>query len=180
MKLEFALTVLCCAAAVALAVPAAAQDHGRHHSPYAGQESRAIKTLSAQDIDDLRNGRGWGFAKAAELNGVPGPSHLLEMKDAIALTADQVAAIRREFNDMRQKAKDLGERFVALERGLNEGFASGAMTEALLAARLAQIADTRRRLRQLHLAAHLRVRGVLSAAQIARYNRLRGYRPRRR
>ena len=38
-----------------------------HAMPYAGQEQREIKTLSAADIDDLRNGRGWGLAKAAEV-----------------------------------------------------------------------------------------------------------------
>ncbi|MBT3972460.1 MAG: hypothetical protein HOE99_01485, partial [Acidiferrobacteraceae bacterium] len=49
-------------------------------SPYVGQETRVIKSLSAEDIDDLINGRGWGLAKPAELNGVPGPAHLLEMQ----------------------------------------------------------------------------------------------------
>jgi hypothetical protein len=49
-------------------------------SPYAGQETRRIKSLSEQDIDELRQGRGWGLAKAAELNGLPGPAHLLEMR----------------------------------------------------------------------------------------------------
>src|SRR6266540_3233648 len=41
-------------------------------SPYAGQQTREIKSLSAQDIDDLLNARGMALAKAAELNGYPG------------------------------------------------------------------------------------------------------------
>ena len=64
-----------------------------HRSDYAGQQKRAIKSLSKTDVDDLTNGRGWGLAKAAELNGVPGPVHLLEMKDEIGLTEQQVIAI---------------------------------------------------------------------------------------
>ncbi len=57
--------------------------HDTHRSKYAGEENREIKSLSADDIDELRNGGGWGLAKAAELNGVPGPAHLLEMKKEI-------------------------------------------------------------------------------------------------
>src|SRR4051812_39523929 len=65
--------------------------------PYAGQDARDIKSLSAEDIAELRRGGGWGFAKAAELNGMPGPAHLLELKDQIGLTPDQVAAVQAIF-----------------------------------------------------------------------------------
>jgi hypothetical protein len=61
--------------------------HGAHAQPgpampYAGQDARDIKSLSAEDIAELRRGGGWGFAKSAELNGMPGPAHLLELKTA--------------------------------------------------------------------------------------------------
>jgi len=46
-----------------------------HVSKYAGEENRAIKSLSESDIEELLSGSGWGLAKAAELNGVPGPAH---------------------------------------------------------------------------------------------------------
>lgn len=36
-----------------------AQDHS--HSPYAGLESREIKSLSEADLEDLRTGGGWGW-----------------------------------------------------------------------------------------------------------------------
>ena len=45
--------------------------------PYAGQQARAIKALSDDDIAALRKGEGMGVAKAAELNGYPGPAHVL-------------------------------------------------------------------------------------------------------
>jgi hypothetical protein len=57
-----------------------------HKSKYVGQEKRKIKSLSESDIEELKNGSGWGLAKAAELNGVPGPVHLLEMRDEIGLS----------------------------------------------------------------------------------------------
>ena len=66
-----------------------------YKSKYLGQEKREIKSLSESDIEELKNGKGWGLAKAAELNGVPGPAHLLEMKEEISLTSDQVQKIER-------------------------------------------------------------------------------------
>lgn len=41
-------------------------------SSYSGQEKRTIKSLSKDDIEQLNAGKGWGLAKAAELNGMPG------------------------------------------------------------------------------------------------------------
>ena len=61
-------------------LPAQAQGSPTHPLPYAGLEARAIKSLSAADVQELRRGGGWGLALPAELNGVPGPAHLLELK----------------------------------------------------------------------------------------------------
>ena len=59
-------------------------------SPYAGQESRNIKSLSQSDLLSLQNGSGeafGGLAKAAELNGYPGPRHVLDMDSELELTS---------------------------------------------------------------------------------------------
>ena len=48
-------------------------------APYAGYQQRPIKALSEQQIADLRAGRGMGLALAAELNGYPGPVHVLAL-----------------------------------------------------------------------------------------------------
>ncbi len=45
-------------------------------SPYAGMQARPIKALSAEQIADLKAGRGLSLALAAELNGYPGPRHV--------------------------------------------------------------------------------------------------------
>ena len=58
-------------------------------TPYAGMQSRPIKALSDQQVSDLRAGRGMGLALAAELNGYPGPSHVLEFADQLELSAEQ-------------------------------------------------------------------------------------------
>src|SRR5688500_491116 len=62
-------------AAIALFASAAA-GAAESHAPYAGQQSRDIKSLSEQEIAALLAGQGAGLAKAAELNGYPGPAHV--------------------------------------------------------------------------------------------------------
>lgn len=144
-------------------------------APYAGQQKRVIKSLSAQDVDDLVNGRGWGLAKAAELNGMPGPTHVLEMQDKIGLTAKQTAAINALFAAMKTAAIPLGKRLVELERGLNTAFAARDIDDQRLRATLDEIGTVRAKLRFVHLATHLKTPAILSTRQIDDYNRLRGY-----
>ncbi len=146
-----------------------------HRSDYAGQEKRAIKSLSKTDVDDLENGRGWGLAKAAELNGVPGPVHLLEMKDEIGLTEQQIKEIEALFEEMKRDAARLGKELVQHERELNDHFADRTITEELLIDLLGRIESTRRKLRYVHLSAHLKTPAIVTEKQIRLYNRLRGY-----
>lgn len=148
--------------------------HG-HKSKYAGEEKRAIKSLSDADIDDLRNGRGWGLAKAAELNGVPGPIHLLEMKEEIDLSDEQVERIEALYNRMKKDAVVLGEELIMLERELNDHFADRTITRELLEKLLAMIEVARMKLRFAHLSAHLETPAIVSEKQIQLYNKLRGY-----
>ena len=58
-------------------------------TPYAGLQARQIKSLSEQQVANLKAGRGMGMALAAELNGYPGPAHVLELADRLDLTPDQ-------------------------------------------------------------------------------------------
>jgi hypothetical protein len=157
------------------ALASAQTHHGHGASPYAGEESRAIKSLSDDDMAELRRGGGWGLAKAAELNGVPGPAHLLELKDQIPLDAKQVAAIEAIFKRMQREAIAEGERLISLERELESQFVDGSVTDESLKAKLAQIEASRGRLRYIHLITHLETPALLSREQIERYNKLRGY-----
>ena len=146
-----------------------------HHSKYAGLEKRAIKSLSEADIAQLSSGKGWGLAKAAELNGVPGPVHLLEMKGEVDLSAGQVLEIEGIYKKMKRAAIPLGLELIELEEELNGHFANGTITDGLLDALLERIARVRKKLRYVHLAAHLKTPAILTPDQIALYNRLRGY-----
>jgi hypothetical protein len=171
-------TVLILAAMLSIDPVLAAESHHHHvhASPYAGEETREIKALSQEDVEELLRGGGWGLAKAAELNGIPGPSHILDMASELGLSAKQVERTRRIRDAMRRKAKVIGERFVAKEAELETRFRAGDIAEPELAARVSEIETLRATLRTTHLSAHIEMTHVLSAEQIGRYAALRGYR----
>ena len=143
--------------------------------PYAGLEARSIKALSEQQIADLRAGRGMGLALAAELNGYPGPMHVLEMADALDLSGQQRAKMQELFAAMKAEAIPLGERLIAQEADLDKQFAGKTITAASLAASTDAIGTTHAALRQAHLKYHLSTVEVLTPAQVQRYAELRGY-----
>lgn len=145
------------------------------NAPYAGQQERDLKALSATDLEEINAGAGWGLAKVAELNGVPGPAHLLELKNDIPLTAAQVAAIEAIYAEMKADAIEAGARYIAAERALEMAFRDGQVSKDQLASLLEDVAQTRRDLQFVHLSRHLSTPPLLSPEQIARYNMLRGY-----
>ena len=144
-------------------------------TPYAGQQSRIIKALSEEDIAALLKGEGMGMAKAAELNGYPGPIHVLALARELELTPTQRQEIQASFDRMSAAAKPLGAELVEHERMLDQAFAKGEITPDRLAAETVAIGELAGRLRLVHLAAHLETRALLNPGQIAVYQRLRGY-----
>jgi len=144
-------------------------------SPYAGMQSRGLKALSEQQIEDLRSGRGLGMALAAELNGYPGPAHVLELGSALNHSEDQRGRTRALFQEMQKTAVALGNDVLAKETELDQAFASGRIDDASLHKILADIGRLQGELRYTHLKYHLAMRGVLNPDQIAAYDRLRGY-----
>jgi hypothetical protein len=169
--MTFRALILACAAC-ALAAPVFA-DNGS--TPYAGQETRTLKALSDQDIAALQNGEGMGMAKAAELNGYPGPKHVLEVASELGLTPEQVRAITAIRDRMSAGAKPLGAEILRRERDLDGSFASGTVVDDGLALQTEAIGALEGRLRAVHLAAHLATKALLTPAQIERYEHLRGY-----
>jgi hypothetical protein len=80
---ETIMTRLIIAAALILTATAANAE-----TPHAGMQTRPIKALSQQQVADLGAGRDMGLALAAELNGYPGPSHVLELANKLELSPD--------------------------------------------------------------------------------------------
>jgi hypothetical protein len=64
-----------------------------------------------------------GLALAAELNGHPGPMHVLELGDSLDLSDQQRAKMQELFTSMRAEAIPLGERLIAQQADLDKEFA---------------------------------------------------------
>lgn len=143
--------------------------------PYAGLQGREIKSLSREQIAQLRAGEGMGLALAAELNGYPGPRHVLDLGHQLGLTDEQRTHIQQLFDTMKAEALPLGEKLIAAERDLNSAFAQGTITPERLQAETATIGELQGKLRDTHLKYHLATAALLSSDQIHRYSELRGY-----
>ena len=144
-------------------------------TPYAGMQTRPIKALSDQQVSDLNAGRGMGLALAAELNGYPGPSHVLELGDKLELSSDQRSRVQGLFDSMKAEAQPLGSKLIVLETDLDKQFASRAITPDSLKASTAAIAVLQGELRETHLKYHLSTAAILTPVQMTRYAELRGY-----
>jgi hypothetical protein len=143
--------------------------------PYAGMQERPIKALSADQIADLKAGRGMGLALPAELNGYPGPVHVLEHADAMQLTPQQRERTRALYEAMKAETIPLGHRLIAEESELDRAFAGRKITAASLAEKTAAIGRTQGALRAAHLRYHLAQAELLRPEQMRRYAALRGY-----
>lgn len=141
------------------------------------QVPSSLRSLSAEEIRSLRDGEGMGLARAAELNGYPGPAHVLEAvrQGKMHLYAEQRQALERIHTAMKVEAQALGQQILALEALLEAGFRAGRMVEADLGRQVEDIGRKRAALRLTHLRAHLLTAGLMSAEQIEHYYQFRGF-----
>ena len=166
-------------ALLVLGWPAQAQHHSSKGEatamPYAGLETRRIKALSDQQIADLMAGRGMGLALAAELNGYPGPLHVLEHAETLHLSEEQRSQTIAMIDAMKAETVAIGERMIMKEAELDRLFSARVVSPALLETVVSQIAAAQGELRVAHLRYHLKMVELLSPAQFAHYATLRGY-----
>jgi hypothetical protein len=170
------MRILIAAVIVLLAGFVLAQEHQHKHAPYAGMQARAVKALSDQQVADLRAGRGMGLALAAELNGYPGPLHVIELADRIGLSADQRQQVQQLYEAMKVEAISVGEKLISAETALDGAFKDRSITPERLAELSAAIGKTQGELRAVHLKYHLTTSELLTSDQTRRSSQLSGYR----
>lgn len=177
------IVTLALAAAITPAITPAFAQHAAHQHQhqqapqggYAGMHTRDIKALSPEQVADLREGRGMGASLPAELNGAPGPMHVLELSEQLQLTAPQRAALEQVRADMKASAQRLGAQVIAAEAELDKGFKSGSIDEQGIADMTSRIAALQGQLRAVHLVAHLKTKQLMTDEQVLAYNQARGY-----
>ena len=165
-------TALLLASLLAGPMPLAAQ---HDHSPYAGREAAEGTTLTPEEVQGLRAGDGMSLALPAELNGYPGPKHVLELADDLDLSAEQAERVREIFTDMQQAAMAVGEEIINAERHLAGAFRAGNATKDQIDRITGHLAEMRGRLRSIHLVAHIETTEALTSEQVSAYGRIRGY-----
>ena len=165
-RLPFVLLVL------AAAFPSLSE---AQESPYAGLEQRPIKALSQKEIAGFTVGAGMSLALPAELNGYPGPRHVLDEAEALGLSEDQREAISTIFDTMQSQAIAVGLQYISAEQRLDSLFAAKAITAESLQESVAAAESLKARLRVIHLSAHLETTGLMDEEQISHYQHLRGY-----
>lgn len=169
----------CLLAGLVVSTAASAQHHGGHGaapaSPYAAETGREIKALSDQEQRAWLEGQGQGLARAAELNGFPGPMHTLELGERLRLTPEQASATRELMARHKEEVRVLGAQLVDAERRLDAAFRLQRVTEGDVERLTAEIGGLQARIRASHLQTHLAQTRLLSREQVAEYARLRGY-----
>jgi hypothetical protein len=100
--------------------------------PYGGLERRRIKAMSDEDAAGLLAGRGMALALAAELNGYPGPMHVLEHADALGLSGAQRAVAEDLRTRMLGEARPLGRGSSHLRRSWTGCLGVGRPTRGAL------------------------------------------------
>jgi hypothetical protein len=168
----FLTTILLC---VVTNASAQHQHDSKNHQPYADLKGRDIKALSQQQINDLKSGKGMSLALAAELNGYPGPAHVLELADQLKLNEQQKKRMQEMFKAMTKETRTLGIMVIEEEKKLNKLFKNKLANEQNLKEATLKIGEAQAKLREAHLRYHLLTTVILSKEQIDNYNRLRGY-----
>lgn len=153
----------------------AAEGKDQTTSSYSGMETRRVKALSGEQISDLMAGRGMGLALAAELNSYPGPSHVLDLRDALDLSEEQASRTKALLDQMKAETIPLGRRIIEEETELDRLFSERKITSTHLVEMTKTIADVQGALRAAHLRYHLDMAQLLTPEQIRRYSQLRGY-----
>lgn len=134
-----------------------------------------IKALSEKEVSDYLAGAGMGFGRTGELNGYPGPKHVLELAEQLSVTPEQRAKLEASMQTMLDRATVLGSELVARERQLDHLFASGSIEPSSLASITAEIGRLQGQLRVAHLTAHLEAKKILTEEQVRRYMEARGH-----
>lgn len=170
-RLIWATVVALSAVSAGAAVTWAQHGHGGGTAGDRGHGS--VQACEAEFEAVVRDGRGFGMAFTADQTGYPGPLHVLELKDRLALTAEQEATARTMMHAMFAESRPKGAALLEAEARLRKLFADGAPSEAAVRAAVAEVERARSEVRLVHLLTHLKTRDLLTEAQRRIYHEAR-------
>ncbi len=130
--------------------------------------------MTDAEKEAIRAGQGLGAGRLAMQAGYPGPRHILEMGDELELTAAQKERIGTIFGEAKASFAKMGAELVEKEEALEAMFAAGDVDVGDMTKLAAEIGELTGELRAGHLAAHVRTREALTAAQLEKLAAMRG------
>jgi Spy/CpxP family protein refolding chaperone len=161
------------ASMLAVLLGGAAVTSGQHGHGHGGDGHRAAQACTTEFEKVVGDGRGFGLAFAADQNGYPGPMHVLELKDRLALTADQETKARALMHAMFAESRPKSRQLLEAEAALRRLFAAGSADDAAVRAAVADVERARSEVRLVHLLTHLKARDILTAEQRRIYHEAR-------
>ena len=153
--------------------PGVMRDHSQQAGAPGGAGHQRAEACAQEFESVVREGRGFGLAFAADQNGYPGPMHVLELKDRLALTREQQSRMQALMEGMFAQARPAGARLLEAEARLRALFAEGRADEAAVRAVVGEVEKVRSEVRLVHLLTHLRTRDLLTGEQRAAYHAAR-------
>ena len=126
-----------------------------------------LSALSKEDLKGLRRGHGTPFgdmAKAAELNGFPGPRHVLDLKRN-GLTSKQVSEIEEIYRKMNLLYIKVGAELVAkafMDREFKEKRVNSKSLKKMIQSSAVKYSE----LRYIQLVAHLETAKILKKGKL--------------
>jgi Spy/CpxP family protein refolding chaperone len=147
---------------------------GQHgHGPGHEGGHRAAQACASEFDKVVGEGRGFGMAFAADQNGYPGPLHVLELKERLALSAEQEATMQQLMHAMFAESKPKSARLLAAETKLRQLFADRTADAAVVRAAVDEVERSRSEVRLVHLLTHLKTRELLTEGQRRIYHEAR-------
>lgn len=169
--MAFILTAVAASAGAQHQGPGAGQGAGAHAA--GGDGHRAAQACETQFEQVVAQGRGFGMAFVADQHGYPGPMHVLELRERLALTPDQAAKAEAMMRAMFDESRPKSARLLEAEARLRRLFADGKADEAAVKTAAAEVERTRTDVRLVHLLTHLRMRDLLTEHQRRLYHEAR-------
>src|SRR5206468_6360502 len=125
-------------------VTVSAQHAGHQHTPGAPSEGHLKAQACLDEFDAVvRDGRGFGMAFAADQQGYPGPMHVLELKDRLALSPEQEMRVRALVDAMFAESRPKGPWLLEAEARLRALFTSDRADETSVRAATAEVERAR-------------------------------------
>jgi Spy/CpxP family protein refolding chaperone len=128
---------------------------------------------TAQFDQVVADGRGFGMAFAADQNGYPGPMHVLELRERLGLTPEQVAKAEAMMRAMFEQSRPKSRQLLDAEARLRRLFADGTASESAVRAGVADVERAHADVRLIHLLTHLQTRDLLTEPQRRLYHEAR-------